>query len=359
VRVELDFQAVRRAARPWNPLSKENGMLLRRIAFAGCLLALGLAAPARAVDPKILPNDTEVVIQINLKQMLESPIAKANKALLEKGIEAAKAKLDESPARKYLEKAGFDPIRDLYSITIAGPAAKDLDSGFIVIEGKFDMDKFNTAAADAAADNGDSLKVHKVGGKQIFEITPPNGDKVVFATLVSPSLMVAASTKQGLTDGISRLAGGKSSKLSKQFQAILPTVNDKQSFAMAMTSNVLNNGLKEAPIPPNQDAVDTLKQIDSMSFSVTLGKSLEISGTLIAKDGDSAKKMAAMGNLGVVFIKGMAGNKAKEDPNLQPAIDILNTIRIADSGDRVTLRAEVTQENLEKLVGSYVKKGAQ
>jgi len=333
-------------------------MLLRRIAFAGCLLALGLAAPARAVDPKILPNDTEVVIQINLKQMLESPIAKSNKALLEKGLEAAKAKITQSPASKYLEKAGFDPLRDLYSITVAGPAAKDLDSGFVVIEGKFDVEKFDSAAADAASDNGDALKVHKIGGKQVYEITP-NGEKTVFATLVSSSLMVAASSKDGLSDGIARLAGGKSSKLNKMFQTILPTINDKQSFSMAMTSNVLNNGLKEAPIPPNQDAVDTLKQIDAISFAVTLGKNIEISGTLIAKDNDSAKKMAAMGNVGILFVKGMAGQKAKEDPNLQPAIDVLNTIRIADSGDRVTLRAEVTQENLEKLMAAYAKKGGQ
>jgi len=324
-------------------------MLLRRIAFAGCLLALSVAAPARAVDPKILPNDTEVVIQINLKQMLESPIAKANKALLEKGIEAARAKITESPANKYLEKAGFDPIRDLYSITVAGPAAKDLDSGFVVIEGKFNVEKFDAAASDAAADNSDALKVHKIGGKQVYEITP-NGEKTVFATLVSPSLMVAASSKDGLSDGIARLSGGKSSKLNKMFQAILPTVNDKQSLSMAMTSNVLNNGLKEAPIPPNQDAVDTLKQIDAVSFSVTLGKNIEIAGTLIAKDNESAKKIAGMGNLGIIFLKGMAGGKVKEDPNLQPALDMLNTIRIAETGERVTLRAEITQENLEWMM---------
>ncbi|MFO0866045.1 MAG: hypothetical protein U0744_15585 [Gemmataceae bacterium] len=325
-------------------------MLLRRIAFAGCLLALSLSAStARAVDPKILPNDTEVVISSNLKQMMESEFAKANKAVIEKAMEQAKSKIDESPAKKYLEKAGFDPMKDLHSVTIAGPAAKDLDSGFIVIEGKFDIEKFNSAAEDAAKDNGDALKVHKIGGKTVFEITP-NGEKTVFASLISPSTMVAASNKEGLADGISRLGGGKTSKLNGAFKAILPTVTGKQSLSIALTSNVLNNGLKEAPIPPNQDAVDTLKQIDAISLSVTLGKNIEIAGTLIAKDGDSAKKMAAMGNVGVLFIKGMAGQKAKEDQKLQPAVDVLNTVRIADSGDRVTLRAEITQDNFEKLM---------
>jgi hypothetical protein len=325
-------------------------MLLRRIAFAGCLLALSLSATkAQAVDPKILPNDTEVVIQLNLKQMLDSEMAKANKAILEKAMEAARAKIDESPAKKYLDKAGFDPLKDLYSVTIAGPAAKDLDSGFIVVEGKFDVEKFTAAAEDAAKENGDALKVHKVGGKTVFEITP-NGEKTVFASLINPSTLVAASNKEGLSEGISRLGGGRTSKLNNSFKAILPTVSGKQSFSMAMTANVLNNGLKEAPIPPNQDAMDTLKQIDAMSFAVTLGKSIEISGTLIAKDADSAKKMAAMGNVGLLFIKGMAGQKAKEDQKLQPAVDVLNTVRIADTAERVTLRAEITQDNLEKLM---------
>lgn len=332
-------------------------MLLRRIAFAGCLLALSLSAStARAVDPKILPNDTEVVIQLNLKQMMESEMAKSNKALIEKAMEQARAKIAESPAKKYLDQAGFDPLKDLHSITIAGPAAKDLDSGFVVVEGKFDVEKFNTAAEDAAKENGDALKVHKIGGKTVFEITP-NGEKTVFASLISPTTLVAASNKDGLADGISRLGGGKSSKLSSTFKSILPSISDKQSFSVALTSNVLNNGLKEAPIPPNQDAVDTLKQIDAISFSVTLGKNIEVAGTLIAKDNDSAKKMSAMGNVGLLFIKGMAGQKAKEDNKLQPAVDVLNSVRIADTGDRVTLRAEITQDNLEKLM-AILPKGA-
>lgn len=334
-------------------------MQLRRIAFAGCLLALSLtAAPARAVDPKVLPNDTEVVVTLNLKQILESDIAKANKDLIEKAIEGARSKLDESPAKKYLEKAGFDPFKHLHTITVAGPAAKDLDSGVIIVGGKFDVEKFNAAAEDAGKDNADALKVHTIGGRKVFEITP-NGEKTIFASLVDDKTLVAAPTKDGLADGIARVNGNKSSQLKANLKAILSTVSDKQSISVALTSGALNNGLKEAPIPPNQDATETLKQVDAISLSITLGKNIEIAGAVIAKDVESAKKLAAGGNLGMLFVKGMAGQKVKEQPNLQPALDVLNTVRIADAGATVTMRAEISQDNLEKLLAILPKGGFQ
>jgi hypothetical protein len=52
----------------------------RTVRIAIALLTLGLAAlPARAIDPNHLPDDAEVVLHINFRQMLKSDLAKSNK----------------------------------------------------------------------------------------------------------------------------------------------------------------------------------------------------------------------------------------------------------------------------------------
>src|SRR6516165_1850557 len=81
--------------------------------LAGALLALVL--PARAAEPdKYLPNDTEAIVVLNVKQILDSPLVK--KHLAEKIRDEIKNNAEVS---KVLEALGFDPLKDLSSITIA------------------------------------------------------------------------------------------------------------------------------------------------------------------------------------------------------------------------------------------------
>ena len=72
-----------------------------------------LAGPARAaeVDP-YLPDDTEVLVTVNVRQVLDSPLVK--KSTLEKLREALK---DIDMAEDVLKDLGFDPFKDLDRVT--------------------------------------------------------------------------------------------------------------------------------------------------------------------------------------------------------------------------------------------------
>src|SRR5262245_58516414 len=103
---------------------------------AVALAALAFTASLQAADPKYFPPDTEIVFSINVKQILGSELLKANKDKLEQLKELIKSQLPgDAVAQKYLEKMGFDPFKDLTSVTIAMPPSKDPDAVFIIVQG--------------------------------------------------------------------------------------------------------------------------------------------------------------------------------------------------------------------------------
>ena len=61
-------------------------MMLRRVFVAAVVLAAAAlvgSATIRAADPKYFPSDTEIVFTINLKQILDSDLVKAQKDSLD------------------------------------------------------------------------------------------------------------------------------------------------------------------------------------------------------------------------------------------------------------------------------------
>lgn len=320
----------------------------RRMLFAGLALALAafVASPAGAVDPKILPGDTELVISLNIKQMLDSEIAKQYKDIIDQARGALEGQIQNNPAAKYLEKAGFDILRDLHSVTVASNGSKEVDAVFLVVEGKFNVEKLNATAEEIAAENAEMLKIIKIGSTKVFEITPP-GEKRVYAALINEKTLVAAPSHDALKDAIS---GTPRKALNGNFKSLLKTTSNKQSFSFAATGTAISKLMENAPIPNADAAAGMIKGIDGISAALTLGKNIQFQLGINAKDEETAKQTLGMGNFGLLTVRTLAAQKAKEDERLQPLVDIAKTLRITSEGNNVILRGDVTLENLEKLI---------
>jgi hypothetical protein len=78
-------------------------------------LILGVAAltvPARAADlDKLAPADAEAAVVLNVKSLF------ASKAFQILGASHVTAVLKNEPVAKFLKVAGFDPVKDLTSVT--------------------------------------------------------------------------------------------------------------------------------------------------------------------------------------------------------------------------------------------------
>jgi len=328
-----------------------EGARMRLRTLASTLLVLALTARAPAIDPKYLPPHTEAAITVNLKAVLDSELAKNKKDLVQQLRTMILDKLAESPAKPYLDKAGFDVMRDLHAVTIATDGSKEDDSLFIAVEGNFNPDKIVSTARDAAGNEGDAIKVTQVGKATVFEIKKGE-NKTIYASLVSDSLLIAAPTREGLSATINRVNGGRAATVSPAMRSLLGTTNSKQAVSVVATGEGIAKGMEKAPggLAKGGNLGFSAQDLDGFTLSVTVTRDITFQLGITTKDEDSAKKMAAAANFGLLTVRGMIAQKAQEDAKAQPVADIANTLRVTNQGLNVMVRGEVTQENFDRIL---------
>lgn len=324
-------------------------MVRRASLVAVALSLLWAAGSARAVDPKLFPNDTEFVLRVNLKQIMESELVKAQKEFLDQAKGLLEQRIGDNPGQKYLKEAGFDPLKDLHAVTVAGPGSKDLNQGCIILEGRFEPAKFNAAVEKAAKDSPDLLKVSKAGNASIYEISPP-GERQVFAALAGETTLIVTPTKEALMDALARAQGTKRSNMKKEFKALLETLTDKQSIGVAATGAALGKLMENSNDPNAAAAAQLVQTIEGLSGAITIRKDIQFQLGVNAADEATAKQMAQLGNGGLFAIRNMAAAKAKEDEKFAPLVDIAKTLRLSTQGSNILLRGEVSLDVIEKLM---------
>src|SRR5438034_457111 len=107
---------------------------LRRLArgwIAGVVVALALPLQAAEVD-KYLPDDTEVVMVVNARQLLDAPFVKKH------ALEQLRAVVKGAEAAKILDSLGFDPFKDLATITGAASTLGGQAKMVMIAHGQFD-----------------------------------------------------------------------------------------------------------------------------------------------------------------------------------------------------------------------------
>src|SRR5271170_2758108 len=129
------------------------------------LLIFAAAAPAAEPD-KYLLNDTDAVVSLNVRQLVETPLFKKHyQENLKKLVTGNK---DVQQAFKDL---GIDPFKNIERIlAVHGESSHRLDdkpdgpgksSLFLIVRGQFDTAKLHAKASQLAKDYPDFIKVEK------------------------------------------------------------------------------------------------------------------------------------------------------------------------------------------------------
>jgi hypothetical protein len=322
---------------------------LRRLSFAVLALS-GLcltAVTGRAVEPRLLPANTEVVFTINIKQMLESDIIKGQADAIKQFKAALEGQIPNSDeVAKYLEKMGFDPFRDLVSVSMAHPGTQDQTEGIIIIEGVFHAKKFAAAADDAITAYGNQIKKGgTVEGITYYEISI--ADKTAYVALVGKSIVISQQ-KENVTGAITRSTGNQI--VAGKVRELLKTTNNQQSLSFVVTGGAINRVAQQAQgkIPPGLN----LGGIEGLSGAITLTKDINFQLGVGTKDAMTAQQYEIFGKVGLDLAKGMVQKQAQQKPDLAPLIDVMNTLKVSSVGPNLVLTGSVSQENLEKLIKS-------
>ena len=299
------------------------------------LLAAALTyppAPARAADgDRYLPGDTQAVVTLRVKQILESPLLKKDQAKIQAAMQGA------GEVQTVLNDLGFDPLKDLDSVTMGGAGAADPEKGLAVVRGKFDLAKFKARAEQAVRDNPDALKVHQVGGHSVYEAHLPGQPRAMFVGLLDGNTLVAGARKEAVVEAFDVKAGKKQPGLKKDMQDLLAKADAKQSISVAALGSALGG---EVPFGD---------KIVNIRGGIALGDDLQADFAILTKDAGSAKELAQFLKDSLDQGKNILQFMAMTQKELAPLTELVDTLKVSETGSTVNLKGQVTKEALEKL----------
>lgn len=306
---------------------------------AGLLLVtVGVvAAPSPAAESdKLLPNDANFVVTINVKQMLDSPLFKK----LDDKFNIKDALKKNAETKQAIETIGLDPLKDLDQVVLSGSGGKQ-DEALVLIQGNFDKTKLEAAASKAALDDKNGLKILKEGGYTVYEMTNKKDAQIVYGAIVDNSTIVASPKKDYVLEALDKKAGKKPAAMKKDLADLLAKADAKQSVSVVVA---VSQGLGG---PGAQEIADKLKNIVG---GINVTDDIKLSFNLAAKDETAAKDVAKQIDEGLGQVKAFAGIMAAQNKQLAPVIDVLGTLKVEAKGTSINLKGEVSKDIIDKLI---------
>jgi hypothetical protein len=312
---------------------------------AGAFLA---AASARAGEvDKFLPDDTEMVVSVNVRQILDSELFKKN---VEDRAREALKNLEEAP--DVLKELGFDPFTDVDRVIAARPSGVDQDRGLVIVHGRFDLDKFGAKAEKTAKSDPDILKIHKVangenGAFLVYEVTPKEQAAPRFVALPNRSTLLVSPGKDYVVDAMKKEGAKDKAELkNKEIQGLLEGMNDKQGVSVAMVGSALTEG-------PGPRIKSLFEKVEAVGGGVTVGDEIKIEIAFSAKSADEAKEVKEGISTGLKQGKVLLAALALAGgPEIDALLDVANSLKVSVKDKTVILKgavsAEVIQDALKK-----------
>jgi hypothetical protein len=318
-------------------------MRLAIVAFALALMPVS-ALRAADIDP-LVPPDSQTYLSINVKAALGSPF-------FEKQLLAPVKNLlgEVSEVQEIFSDLGFDPLKDLHRIVIAMPGGADTDRGLVIAHGTFDETKFEKRAKDAAENNDDVFKIHKVklGADSmgtVYEVIVPGQDTSIFVAMVSNKIMVASPGKDYVVDALKQHRAKKKATLkNKEFQALVENLDPKHAISFAVLGKSLAAAVSDA-LPAG--FADSIKKIEVIGGGLTVTNEVKLEVLVASADATSADSVRMTLDKGVKL--GMVGlallTEGRKD--LEVLLEVVKTIKISGKGKVVSLSAKLTADVLK------------
>lgn len=298
-----------------------------------CGLLFVIAAPARAADAsKLLPGDSEIVASINVQQILQSALFKKY------GLDQAKAALARSPeSQKAFKALNFDPLQDVHSVTLATTGDPSAGKVLVIVNGRYDVDKINQAAANFVEKNP-KFKIHKEGSLQILE--GESQDRPMFAAVLNAQTVVLSPAKDHLVASVQRPnAGG----INPVLQGAIKGVDGGQSLWLAA---LVTDKMKE-DLGRNPQTQQLAPKLQAVTGTVHITDAALANVSIHTADAQSANQVKMFFTQIVPLLKVLAQGNEQAGPILN---ELLNNLKISSDKSSVSISLKVTEDMLLKAL---------
>jgi hypothetical protein len=331
--------------------------------LATALLAMALpasAAPAPGPTPKITPyllDDADFVVQINVEQLLASPLYKQN---YQKQVEEL---LKMEAVQAVLKDTGLDPLKDLKRVTVVVGKSCHPDiektgmmgKPVVILEGRFDKAKLQ-AKAEQLAKDGKTLKIHAVGDDKVYEALNLPGNEKLFVAQAGEDTLVASALKEQVVTVLEKAAGKKKTQLKhKAMQQLLEKTDPKAQASVTIIGEMISGVGVSMMGGTKTVSLRTMKEegIEAFQGGLTVGDDLKGKVTLTTKDAATAKNMAEEMQKGVANATKEVQKKAAQEKDLVPLVEAMQTIKITPAGENITFEVQGSAKSLESLIKSW------
>jgi hypothetical protein len=314
----------------------QSRKLPRLPVFLAALAVAVIPAFGRAADlPKYLPNATEAVVSVNMKQLLEAPLVKDNFDNI-KLLSRAFA----GDAIKAVEDLGIDPFTDVERVTMALPGGQQPENGVVFVQGKFDADKIKSKAETMAKEHKDVLQKVEKGGYSCWELTPPGTDRKIYIAQIDDKTLAASHTHDFVVDALAKQAGKKAHEMNRELAGLLEKAKFDQSISfVGLPGQLANLG----------QGGEVFGRLQNVVGGITLTDEVKLEVGLNARNQDEAKIVQQQIKDALNLVKGILQTQVGKKPELKSAVEALEQFKVDQAGNTVTLRGQITKELIEKL----------
>jgi hypothetical protein len=317
------------------------------LAVALGLLLAGAAATQAAAPDKYMPDNTEMVMFVDVKALLASGVVK-------KHAEKEMNDLFEQPqVAEILRALGLEPRKDINSVTICVSKVEiDVGGGrpdgkaeaLILVRGAYKPDQIHKTLAEGIKGDPNKLSSSEYSGMKVYEGKGQGADQTGYFAILDNSTIAVSNKKSQVTDAIDRHKGKSSSKLGKEIAAMVEKADGKRTIWMAM---VLPGAVKDLAKLASQggEIIEAIEGV-TMGTSVADGVRLELS---VHTNNEGVANQIRQG---VEAGKGLIAVQLLQNKDVGPLVQpVVNSIKVeANSGKSVKITAEADAATIEKLV---------
>ncbi len=314
-------------------------------------LSIGLAlypmfvvtAAANAADlATFLPRETDLVLSLNVRQVLEAPAIKT------RAIDLIRTTLNTSKeAQESVKALGLDPLADFHRVSI-GMELENLNNprAIIVIEGKFDPARIARLMEDLIKKDPKQFGTEKVGGKALYKLTPAKQQIPVYAATIDTNVIVVGTVKEYVANAVDAAKGVRKPEIRKELSDLLAKTDARASLWLAAHTK---GRLTSVPLP-DADLKKMIEQVESISGEVRIDKDLQATFTLSTSSADVAKQVQSLAESAIGLYRLQLKLALADQPELKPLVDLASSIKAVQKDKQIVVTGNLDGASIEKLL---------
>lgn len=293
-------------------------------------IAFAFAPLSQSAEPnRYVPADATIVVHVNVRQLLDSPLGKKYGPNIVQGLLQQNGQV-----QNLLAGMGVDPLKDVDAIVLATPGAS-ADRAVVIAHGRIDQERFHKAAEELSKQGG-AMKIHQEAALTIYE--GKQGNDSAFAVFPARDTLLLSPSRTALTG-----AAAGNQRLSKELAPVVAGVDGNQSVWVA----ALMPEEAKAVLAGQPQTAELASKIQAVTAGLNIDRDVALNVKVLTTEAKAASTLAEL----IDGLKGFGKLYAASVPQFGPLLtQVMDSIKVGTNQTTVSATVNVTEQMIEQGV---------